>query len=118
MKPGDEPDHPPMRPPRTARHVTGFLFPHQMAILMLAETEDMMPVLAPALYPIFGILTTLRYPTQSLRTVTQGHKSQNLIAFLKDSPANTLEQNIKCQMSVFPPMAYTVLKMPVDLRRT
>ena len=87
-----------------------------MAILVLGETEDMMSVLAPALYPIFGILTTLRYPTQPLRTVPQGHKSQNLMTFVKDWPTNTLEQNITSQMSVFPPMAYTVLKMPVDLR--
>ena len=118
FKSGVEPDHSPMRPTRTARHVAGFLFPRQMTILMLAEAEDMMPVLAPGLYPIFGIPSALRYPTQPLRTVSQGQKSQNIITFIKDWPHNSLEQRITRQRSVSPPMAFTITKMPVDLKES
>ena len=45
---------------------SGFLFPFQMATLMLVETDDLMPLIAPIVWPIFGAVIALRYPTQAL----------------------------------------------------
>ena len=45
----------------------GFLMPSQIATLMLVETENLMPLFAPILWPIFGAVMALRYPTQALR---------------------------------------------------
>ena len=44
-----------------------FLFPSQMASVMLIETEDLIPVIASIVWPIFGSVMTLRYPTQPLK---------------------------------------------------
>ena len=46
--------------------VAGFLKPNQLADFTLAEVEDLVPVLAPVLTPIFGPTGILRYPTKPL----------------------------------------------------
>ena len=51
---------------RDPNQLPGFLFPSQVATLML-ETEDLIPLIAPIICPIFGAVMTLRYPTQVLR---------------------------------------------------
>ena len=45
----------------------GFLFPSQVATLLPVETEDLIPLIAPIIWPIFGAVMALRYPTQTLR---------------------------------------------------
>ena len=61
-------DHPdPTNQPNNDKNLPGFLFPSQMASLMLLETEDLIPVIAPIVWPIFGPMMALRYPTQPLR---------------------------------------------------
>ena len=45
----------------------GFLFPLEIANLVLVETEEMIPVIAPITWPIIGSVMALRYPTQPLR---------------------------------------------------
>ena len=52
---------------REPNQLSGFLFPFQMATLMLVETDDLMPLIAPIVWPIFGAVIALRYPTQALR---------------------------------------------------
>ena len=52
---------------REPNQLPGFLFPSQMATLMLVETEDLIPLIAPIVWPIFGAVMALRYPTQVLR---------------------------------------------------
>ena len=52
---------------RGPNYLPGFLFPSQIATLMLVETEDLIPLIAPILCPIFGAVMALRYPTQVLR---------------------------------------------------
>ena len=42
----------------------GFPMPQELADLTLAEVEDLVPVVAPVLIPIFGLLGLLRYPTK------------------------------------------------------
>ena len=49
---------------RSAADLPSFLFPSQVASLMLVETEDMNPVIAPIVWPVFGPNMALRYPTQ------------------------------------------------------
>ena len=52
---------------REQNQLPGFLFPSQIATLMLVETEDLMPLIAPIVWPNFGAVMVLRYPTQTLR---------------------------------------------------
>ena len=58
--------HPLDDPPVVRREPTefpGFLFPSLVASLMLLETEDLFPLFAPIVWPIFGAVMALRYPT-------------------------------------------------------
>ena len=52
---------------RDHNHLPGFLFRSQIATLMLLETEKLIPLIAPILWPIIGAVMALRYPTQVLR---------------------------------------------------
>ena len=52
---------------REPNQLPGFLFPSQIATLMLVETEDLIPLIAPIVWPMFGAVMALRYPTQALR---------------------------------------------------
>ena len=52
---------------RDANDLPGFLFPSQVASLVLVETEDLIPLIAPIVWPLIGRLMALRYPTQPLR---------------------------------------------------
>ena len=51
---------------RNNNNLPGFLFPSQVASLVLVESEDLTPVIAPIVWPIFGSVVALRYPTQPL----------------------------------------------------
>ena len=51
---------------RDANQLPGFLFPSQVATLMLVETEDLIPLIAPIVWPIFGAVMAFSYPTQVL----------------------------------------------------
>ena len=46
------------------REHPGFPMPQQLADLTLVEVEDLVPVVAPVVIPIFGALGLLRYPTK------------------------------------------------------
>ena len=116
MNPALEENHPPMSPRRMPKHMRGFFFPRQMATLMQGEVEDLMPLLAPALFPIFGFMTALRYPTQPLRLVSVGNNSCSIVSFLKTCQVDTLAEKIAAAPGSFsPPMAYTMMKMLSDL---
>ena len=52
---------------RDPNQLPGFLFPSQVATLVLVETEDLIPLIAPIIWPTFGAVMALRYPTQVLR---------------------------------------------------
>ena len=65
MKTIDHPD--PMNQQNDDKNLPCFLFPSQIASLMLVETEDLIPVIAPIIWPIFGPMMALRYPTQPVR---------------------------------------------------
>ena len=53
------------------RENAGFPLPQQLADLTLAEVEDLVPVIAPILIPIFGALGVLRYPTKPVSMAVQ-----------------------------------------------
>ena len=53
------------------RENAGFSMPQQLADMTLAEVEDLVPVIAPVLIPIFGPLGLLRYPTKPVYMVVQ-----------------------------------------------
>ena len=94
MNPSQEKDYPPMPQGRTPKHMMGFFFPRKLATLMHGETKDLMPVLSPALYPSFEILTTLLHPTQPLRLVSLGNNSCSIVAFVNAFQVDTLEEKI------------------------
>ena len=52
---------------REPTQLPGFLFPSQVATLTLVETEDLISLIAPIIWPIFGAVMALRYPTQTFR---------------------------------------------------
>ena len=71
--------HPWDDPPLVRRESTefpGFLLPSQVANLMLVETEDLLLLITPMVWPIFGAMVALRYPTQLLKLATNPPHSQ------------------------------------------
>ena len=94
------------------KNLPGFLFPSQIASLMLVETEDLIPVIAPIIWPIFGPMMALRYPTQPLR-IAASSPTLSLLHFLdpQDNARPPEFQTLVRNFANFrPPMAYTVVK--------
>ena len=97
---------------RDPNQLPGFLFPSQVATLMLVETEDLIPLIAPIIWPIFGAVMTLRYPTQNWR-VAANAPSLSILHFviingpLQGPPYTSV---IRSFANLRPPTAYTVIK--------
>ena len=97
---------------REPNQLPGFLFPSQMATLMLVETKDLMPLIAPIVWPIFGAVMALRYPTQVLR-MARNTPTLSILHFvtthgLQSDP--TYHRVVTSFTSLRPPMAYTIIK--------
>ena len=79
---------------------------------MLLETEDLIPLIAPIIWPIFGAVMALRYPTQTLR-VAAHTPTLYILHFVSTNGSQrgptyqTAVRNFACFR---PPMAYTVIK--------
>ena len=90
----------------------GFLFPSQVASLMLVETEDLVPMIAPIVWPIFGSMMALRYPTQPLRVAAKA-PTLSILHFV-DPEDDTRQPGFQMLVRNFanfrPPMAYTIIK--------
>ena len=97
---------------REPNQLPGFLFPSQMATLMLVETEDLIPLLAPIVWPIFGTVMALRYPTQVLRMAANTPTFSILHFVTTDGiqPEPTYRGVVANFNSLRPPMAYTIIK--------
>ena len=97
---------------REPNQLPGFLFPSQMATLMLVETEDLMPLIAPIVWPIFGAVMALRYPTQVLRMAANTPTLSILHFVTTDGPQPdpTYHRVVASFTSLRPPMAYTINK--------
>ena len=97
---------------REPNQLPGFLFPSQMATLMLVETEDLMPLIASIVWPIFGAVMALRYPTQVLRMAVNTPTFSILHFVMADETLAepTYHRVIASYSSMRPPMAYTYIK--------
>ena len=97
---------------REPNQLPGFLFPSQMATLMLVETEDLIPLVAPIVWPIFGAVIALRYPTQALRMAANTPTLSILHFVTTDGtqPELTYRGVVANFSSLRPPMAYTIIK--------
>ena len=93
-------------------HLPGFLFPSQIATLMLVETEDLIPLIAPILWPIFGAVMALRYPTQVLRVAANAPTLSILYFVTSDGSQRgpTYQRAVSSFASLRRPMAYTIIK--------
>ena len=97
---------------RVRNHLPGFLFPSQIATLMLVETEDLIPLIAPILWPNFGTVMALRYPTQVLRAAANAPTLSILHFVISDGSQRgpTYQRAASSFASLRPPMAYTINK--------
>ena len=97
---------------REPNQLLGFLFPSQMATLMLVETEDLIPLIAPIVWPIFGAVMALRYPTQVLRMAanTPTFSIQHFVTTDGIQPEPTYRGVVANFNSLRPPVAYTIIK--------
>ena len=98
---------------REATEFPGFLFSSQVASLKLVETEDLIPLLAPIVWPIFGGVMALKYPTQPLR-VAQNAPSLSILHFVNpsDKRRTTNYQSVVCNFAnVRPHLAYILRRI-------
>ena len=97
---------------RDPSQLPGFLFPTQIATLMLVETEDLIPLIAPVIWPIFGAVMALRYPTQALRVAAVAPSLSILHFVTSNGPLQgpTYQSVIHSFANLRPPMAYTIIK--------
>ena len=100
-----------MSPPinRDPNQLPGFLFPLQVATLMIVETKDLIPLIAPM---IFSAFMALRYPTQVLRVATNAPSLSILHFVITNGPLQgpTYASVIRNFANLRPPMAYAVIK--------
>ena len=87
----------------------GFPMPQQLADLTLAEVEDLVPVVAPVLIPIFGALGLLRYPTKPVFLAVHV-ATVSIFTYLQGSPHMSYAQMIRETYSGEVPQAYTTVK--------
>ena len=80
------------------RENAGFPLPQQLADLKLAEVEDLVPVIAPVLIPIFGALGVLRYPTKPVSMAFRV-ATVSIFTYLRGSPPMSYECMIKETLS-------------------
>ena len=73
--------------------VAGFLTPNQLADFTLSEVEDLIPMLAFLLTPIYGAIGILRYPTKPLRLASETF-STSILTFLKNKKNSRLPTNV------------------------
>ena len=106
-------DHPdPLNQQNNDKNLPGFLFPSQVASLMLVETEDLIPVIAPIVWPIIGPKMALSYPTQPLR-IAASSPTLSILHFVdpQDDAKPPGFQTLVHDFANFrPPMAYTIIK--------
>ena len=97
---------------REPNHLPGFLFPSQIATLMLVETEDLIPLIAPILWPIVGAVMALRFPTQVLRVAANAPSLSILHFVISDGSQRgpTYQRAVSSFASLRPPLAYTIIK--------
>ena len=91
------------------RENAGFPLPQQLADLTLAEVEDLVPVIAPVLIPIFGALGVLRYSTKPVSMAVQV-ATVSKYTYLQGSPPMSYECMIQETLSGEMPQAYTTIK--------
>ena len=97
---------------RDPSQLPGFLFSTPVATLMLVETEDLIPLAAPVIWPIFGAVMALRYPTQALRVAAVA-PSLSILHFVTSNGSlqgPTYQSVIRSFANLRPPMAYTIIK--------
>ena len=81
----------------------------QLADLTLAEVEDLVPVVAPVLIPIFGPVGLLRYPTKPVSLALQV-ATVSTFTYLQGSPPMGYEQVVREMLSGEMPQVYTTIK--------
>ena len=91
--------------------VAGFLTPNQLADITLAE--DLIPVLAPVLTPIYGEPGILRYPTKPLRRASETPTVSNL-TFLKNVKLHDYQQMLERGLYMHVPRMYTTIKSEIQ----
>ena len=89
--------------------VAGFLTPNQLADFTLAEVEDLVPVLAPVLTPIFGPTGILRYPTKPLRLASET-LTVSILTYLKNVKPHNYQQMLERGLFLLVPRMYTTIK--------
>ena len=96
---------------REPNQLPGFLFPSQVATL-LVETEDLMPLIAPIVWSIFGAIMALRYPTQTLRVAALAPALSTLHFVTSEGSqwVPTYQTAVRSFTSLRAPMAYTIIK--------
>ena len=82
-----------------------FPMPQQLVNLTLAEVEDLVPVVAPVLIPIFGPLGLLRYATKHVSLAVH-IATVSIFTYLQGSPAMNYEQVVRETLSGEMPQVY------------
>ena len=83
-----------------------------VATLMLVETEDLIPLIAPIVWPLFGAVMALRCPTQALQ-VAGSAPTLSILHFVTTKGSQrdpTYQSAVRSFANLRPPMAYTVIK--------
>ena len=93
--------------------VAVFLTPNQLANFTLSEVEDLIPVLAPVLTPIFGATGILRHPTKPLR-LTSETATVSILTFLKNVRPQDYQQMLERGLYMRVPRMYTTIKSVIQ----
>ena len=93
--------------------LSGFLAPNQLVDFTLSEVEDLRPVLAPVVTPIFGAPGILRYPTKQLHLAFET-SSASFLTFLKNKKPNDYQQMLERGLFIHVPRMRQTIKSEVQ----
>ena len=96
------------------REVAGFPMPQKLADLTLAEVEDLVPVQAPVLAPIFGAIGIARYPTKPV-SLAVSVPTVYICTYLQGVRPHTYATMLANTLSGEVAQAYTTIKTEKQL---
>ena len=75
--------------------------------------EDLIPVLAPVLTPIYGAIGILRYPTKPLRLASET-PSTSILTFLKNKRPHDYQQMLERGLFILVPRMYATINAEIQ----
>ena len=94
--------------------VTKLLTPNQLADFTMSEVEDLIPVVARVLTPIYGAIGNLRYPTKLLRLASETSIASINLDVPEEQKPYDYQQMLERGFFMYVPRIYATIKADIQ----